>query len=230
MSNQILVVPDVHGRDFWKAVLDSELPIVFLGDYIDPYGWEGISTHQALDNFKEIIVFAKQNPDRVTLLLGNHDLHYMGLSDDRCRFDRRNSEEIRNLFSDNKELFQFSFKWDNVLFTHAGVVNGWLKQNQLPDDVDKVHEFLNRDWEISKTYHYDTRGDIGFSRGGWCPNGSPCWADVSEHLEDNTFSNSIQIFGHTQLENACTMVHFNNWYCCDSRCVFIWDGENLKVY
>lgn len=230
MTNEILVVPDIHGRNFWKAVLDTELPIVFLGDYLDPYGWEEISVEEALNNFKEIIVFAKQNPDRVTLLLGNHDLHYMGLSDDKCRFSRKHAEEIRNLFLDNKELFQFSFKWDNTFFTHAGVTEGWLKQNQLPNNVNEVHEFLNRDWEISKTYHHDTRGDIGISRGGWCPNGSPTWADVSEHIEDKSLPNFIQIFGHTQLEETCSIIHMDNWYCCDSRCVFIWNGETLKIF
>lgn len=38
---QILVVPDIHGRVFWKEPIKKYLDvvdrIVFLGDYLDPY-------------------------------------------------------------------------------------------------------------------------------------------------------------------------------------------------
>ena len=72
---EMLIVPDVHGRTFWKDVIDSNLPVVFLGDYTDPYPQEEISKKQTIDNFKEIIEFAKENKNRVTLLLGNHKIY-----------------------------------------------------------------------------------------------------------------------------------------------------------
>ena len=53
--DKILVVPDVHGRMFWKKVIDSNLLVIFLGDYTDPYGYEGISKTQVINNFKEVI-------------------------------------------------------------------------------------------------------------------------------------------------------------------------------
>ena len=44
---KILIIPDVHGRDFWKEPVKQELKnnetsIVFLGDYTDgyPHEWE----------------------------------------------------------------------------------------------------------------------------------------------------------------------------------------------
>ena len=41
MTKKILVVPDVHGRTFWKEpvgrLLESVDRVVFLGDYLDPY-------------------------------------------------------------------------------------------------------------------------------------------------------------------------------------------------
>ena len=74
-------------------------------------------------------------------------------------------------------------------------------------------------------------GDIGRSRGGYAPYGSPAWADVREMYYGSAFKDSlIQIFGHTQLENTGTFIHKDNWYCCDSRAIFIWDGKNLKTY
>ena len=68
----IVIVPDVHGRDFWKKVLNTEADkIIFLGDYLDHYPDESTNEHD-IENFKEIIQFKKDNSDKVTLLLGNH--------------------------------------------------------------------------------------------------------------------------------------------------------------
>lgn len=38
----ILIVPDIHGRKFWKepcSNVDKYEKIIFLGDYLDPYTW-----------------------------------------------------------------------------------------------------------------------------------------------------------------------------------------------
>ena len=36
--NNLIVVPDVHCRNFYKPVLEiTDKPVVFLGDYMDPY-------------------------------------------------------------------------------------------------------------------------------------------------------------------------------------------------
>ena len=77
-NKQLLIIPDVHGRKFWKEALEtgSYEKVIFLGDYADPYEEEGITEEEAIDNFKDIIAYKQQNPRRVVLLLGNHDLHY----------------------------------------------------------------------------------------------------------------------------------------------------------
>ena len=40
MTKKVLVVPDVHGRLFWKEPVERYLEevdrVVFLGDYLDP--------------------------------------------------------------------------------------------------------------------------------------------------------------------------------------------------
>ena len=74
----VIIIPDIHGRQFWKdAVKDRENEdIIFLGDYMDPYEEEEIGYNKALENFKEIIAFANEHKN-VTLLLGNHDIHYL---------------------------------------------------------------------------------------------------------------------------------------------------------
>ena len=41
--SRIIVVPDVHGRTFWREVLNNTKDkIVFLGDYLDPYKYEAL--------------------------------------------------------------------------------------------------------------------------------------------------------------------------------------------
>lgn len=237
--DEILVVPDVHGRSFWRKVIDSDLPVVFLGDYLDPYSFENIDNEMALKEFKDIVKFAEMEPDRVTLLLGNHMLHYCGLSNDSCRFDFKNAKEIYNILNDYKPLFQHAFKWGNTLFTHAGVTKGWLKQNNYEEDPNSIVNLLNSNIVFTDKYLSNPDngaidypiGQISIYRGGYYHYGSPAWADLLEVSNDCAFKDSlIQIFGHTQLKNTGSYYHDDNYYCCDSRSVFIWDGKDLKVY
>lgn len=181
-------------------------------------------------------------PDRVTLLLGNHMLHYVGLSNDRCRLDWNNRIEIYNILKENQPLFLNAFRWGNTLFTHAGVTKGWLEQCGCEEDPETIINVLNNKIEFSNGYLTSPSvlglgdslhpiGDIGRSRGGYAPYGSPAWADISEMLHGSAFKDSLtQIFGHSQLQETGTFIHRDNWYCCDSRAVFIWDGKNLKTY
>ena len=73
--NKVLILPDIHGRKFWKKPcenIDNYDKVVFLGDYLDPYNFEFISVEEAIKNFKEIIELKRNNMDKVVLLLGNH--------------------------------------------------------------------------------------------------------------------------------------------------------------
>ena len=93
----ITIIPDIHGRVFWKKAVDSaskDDTIVFLGDNLDMYWVDSID-------------FQKSNPERVVLLLGNHDCEYMysrNVCD--CRSDRKNYDIIQSLFRDNWKLFR----------------------------------------------------------------------------------------------------------------------------
>ena len=136
-SNVILVMPDVHGREFWKDYNDPVKvkeyeKIVFLGDYLDPYHEERISVPEAIENFKEIIEFKRANAEKVVLLLGNHDMPYYSKEYFEkcgpwfCRHDSAHHDEIAQLFNDNKELFQLVYVHDDVVFSHAGFRYDWV--------------------------------------------------------------------------------------------------------
>lgn len=104
----ILIIPDVHGRMFWRAAVARypELPTIFLGDYLDPYThYEGILPSEALVEFEEILELKRQNMNRVTLLLGNHDVHYFGANLNSSRKNLMNYEKIERIFNKNLSLF-----------------------------------------------------------------------------------------------------------------------------
>lgn len=131
---EVLIIPDVHGRTFWKDALakfpKSQYPniqIIFLGDYLDPYtGYEPITKEQAFNNFKEILAL---DDDRITLLIGNHDWHYF-VNLDTCRIDRAHEREIEKMFIDNIQLFRLSKTIEinnhKYVFSHAGITYDWL--------------------------------------------------------------------------------------------------------
>ena len=67
MTNDIkyVIVPDVHGRDFYEHDVNmflentDDVKIIFLGDYIDPYPKENITPDSALKRFRNIIKIKK---------------------------------------------------------------------------------------------------------------------------------------------------------------------------
>jgi predicted MPP superfamily phosphohydrolase len=140
MRKEILIIPDVHGRSFWKEAVDSKdyEKIIFLGDYTDPYEMEGITDDMAVDNFKSIIDYKQQNPDKVVLLLGNHDLHYYSeyyyeLAGG-VRYDPIAAITLQRLFQENSRLFQLAWETDwgekHYLFSQT--------EKEMNDDKTKI--------------------------------------------------------------------------------------------
>ena len=116
MNNKILVLPDIHGRRFWKKPcenIEDYDKVIFLGDYLDPYDFEGITVIDAIKNFKEIIEFKKNNVDKVILLLGNHDMPYFSsdyyfFSHYHCRHSEKHHKTIATLFEQNRDFFKIA--------------------------------------------------------------------------------------------------------------------------
>lgn len=81
MNIKYLIIPDIHGRKFWKKPMekfcDKVKHIIFLGDYFDPYPCKNISESDAIDNWHEIMNFITAHKfwGRTTMLIGNHDAH-----------------------------------------------------------------------------------------------------------------------------------------------------------
>lgn len=247
---KILIIPDVHGRTFWRQsieLIDTVDKIIFLGDYLDPYpNIDGIFPHEALIEFKDILEFKKNNLDKVILLLGNHDIGYFPemLNSYACRRWEKSKEEISNLFMDNLDLFQLIYIENNYLFSHAGVQQGWLDFIKK----DSFSEF----WKITNKNFFKTLSldnlnfllvlyedrikalwQMSSERGGRFAYGSCIWADIYEHFSyfRDPLPNYYQIFAHSlyypQLDEY---YKDNNIAMLDCAKIFILENNELKCW
>ena len=151
MAKRILVVPDVHGRLFWKEPVERYVEvadrIVFLGDYLDPYRDEDGLADDIYENLMEIVELKRRHRDKVVLLKGNHDQHYYSRLFNELaggtRQDVWNWERYHSVFADNRDLFKIVHAEDvggrTYVFSHAGLTLYWLKKVndtiwRLPDN------------------------------------------------------------------------------------------------
>ena len=208
---KILVIKDTHGKQSWKYVANTELydKIIFVGDYMDSLE----HTHkECLSNLKDIIYFRLNNPDKVILLLGNHDLHYalyMTEHYKRVKCSGFNSDiafNAKNVYEEHKNLFLAAYGIDSngfsYLFTHAGLSQAYWDEklarvwDNKPRTGENVAKFLNELYQVK----YGPLLDVGELRGGNSYYGGPFWAHDSEIIND-PLMNMHQIVGHTCKHN-----------------------------
>lgn len=214
---KILIIGDVHGEEIIWQLADLELLYtfpniatefdyyIFLGDYVDSHT---VFAPKIIENFKKIIQLKQNYPDKVILLLGNHDISYMfGHNLFPCSGQNiQYTKEISTLFQENKELFQPLFYIDNLLFTHAGISNRWLKEFNHQEGITDGKLYPNA---IAESFYratsekpidiYSAIFDVGTRRGGDCFVGGIFWADFVETILD-IVPYWHQIVGHTPVK------------------------------
>ena len=222
---KVLIVPDVHGRKFWhKAMemIDEVDQVVFLGDYLDPYSREGITFEDALMEFEGILDFKKDYPDKVVLLVGNHDMHYIKTEFMNCsRLNVWRRTEVHDIFMNNIDKFQLIHEVDKYLFNHAGVYLDWTKKYEIAlEELFDFKKFLEKRWS--------TLEDVSYTRGGWDKVGSCIWADIRESVQNELpVMFKKQIVGHTQMESKPYIT--TRIACLDVRQCFILDTETDEI-
>ena len=255
MKENYLIIPDVHGRDFWKKDVyhvvenDENTKIIFLGDYLDPYPYEWERNYEleydapdfrenALEVFKEIIDLKKRCPNQIILLLGNHDCGYIWDSVCSCRRDRVRYKEISDLFNSNLYLFDLAYQTQigdkKYLFTHAGVHKIWLS-NVFDDNIkyDNISDYLNN-WlhldnnELGKEY---LLGMYSYFRGYIDHNyGSCIWSDVREWSSELGNVEENKKLGFYQIFGHTQLenepIVRDSFACLDVRRVFYLSDEN----
>lgn len=214
--SKILVVPDVHGRDFWKEpCLNWDGEIIFLGDYHDPYPYQ-CSKEKSIENLKEIVDFAEKNRNRCYFLIGNHDTSYLGI---KCPLGGRTDWYHRKEVSDLLRKFETTYVIikDDCLFSHSGILPEWLKAWRLDYHLNLMSP-NHLAWEDVSPY----RGGISHSGVG-----SVLFGDVREYAEHEHLPGFYQIFGHTQLEKDPIIE--KDFACLDCRQCFIVDTKTHEI-
>ncbi len=192
---KIIAIGDIHGRNLWKSIVQTQVfdRVVFIGDYFDSFD---IGATEQMDNFREIVAFQKANPTKVTLLIGNHDFHYlpaaMQVNETYTGFQDKYAFQISNLILEHLEQFNMCYQLENYLFTHAGVTHTWL--NNAGYDKQAIDVFIN------ELFQYQP-GKFFFN--GSNPYGdnvtqSPIWVRPAS-LKKNAYKYETvkQVVGHT---------------------------------
>ena len=169
---KILIVPDVHGSHEWekaKEKINEVDKIIFLGDYFD--AWENKWPDQG-ENFLNICSFKRQYPDKVILLIGNHDFSYIsgGVYGSNCsghQYDK--ASEIRALLTSNLDIIDLAFECDGWVFSHAGfsktavgmmsrIINNICGKEEEGFSISR----LNKCWHERSHFHGDPNFDSFF--------------------------------------------------------------------
>ena len=220
---KIIALGDLHGRTDWKDIMTKESDAdlyVLIGDYFDTH--ENISAARQISNFKDIIAYKKANMEKVILLFGNHDEHYLRTSREKYsgyqplhKIDIQ--EVLHSAIDDN--LMQMCYISGNILFVHAGVSKTWCKEHDI--DMKNIEQSIN---DLFK----HKPNSFGFIMGDNCDMygddicQSPTWIRPQSLLKDK-IDGYIQVVGHTTMQKIKPI---NDVYVIDTLGT---SGEYLKI-
>lgn len=208
---KIIVIGDIHGSDKWEDIVKKHInadKIIFLGDYLDPYLSNYFLYRKLKSNFLKIIKFKQKHLDKVELLIGNHDLHYLYDDVSHCtRYNVKRAKQIREMFDTYRDLFKVAYKYENHLFTHAGVSEKWILKfdtllNDIKSDYSNIDIVLND--MVKNPFGRLILNKIGDYRktGGYLIGdnvGGPLWLDKNESY--NTYLEGLhQYVGHSKVK------------------------------
>jgi len=207
-----VVIGDTHGRSLWKLIINQEQDadrIIFIGDYFDSFDIKG---EEQLNNFLDIIEFKKSTDKEVIMLIGNHDYHYFpevgenGTSGYQSVF----SHQIKPIIDANREHLQMAYKFDEFLFSHAGVSSKFMDsvfgkgEWQLETMVEQLNELFKykplkfgfgEAVSMKKMSYLDPYGDNTEQ--------SPIWIRPRSLMaanRDTLRTKIIQVVGHTAVK------------------------------
>jgi len=193
-----ITIGDIHGLDSWKRITPDDYDlIVFLGDYVDSFT---ISDGPMMANFHEIIRFKKSYPDKVILLLGNHEASYLDRMYRATGFRPSIRDEVMLLLRVNAHLFQVAYQYRNYLWSHAGIHQGFFDLKIKPQISGSDQNLAST---LDRLYHekYYPIFEAGPERGGSSKNiGGPLWLDKSQVIA-KPLKGFHQIVGHTPVNS-----------------------------
>jgi hypothetical protein len=167
----------------------------------------------------------------VTLLIGNHELHYYDSRFAASRFSEAYYERYHAILTDASTagLFQVCRQREGYLFIHAGITHDWytLHRHELQQLGASLEERINNLFAADMTAFFE----ISEYRGGFHDAGSPLWADMHElFTEAEHFDNDlVQIIGHTQITGDEPFAR-DNICMLDNRQLYLLKDNGIKRF
>ena len=203
---KVLVIPDVHGSHNWeqaKQIIDTVDKVVFIGDYVD--SWENKWPDQG-ENLNNIFKFARENPDKVDVLWGNHDWSYFSQSRYGYQVSGHqplHSTEISSLLNANKDILKVAVCYDDWVFSHAGITHAWVTTFKGDCEAEGIkfeeEDFFEQLNVAARNHVIDELFDWhGFFSGcGDEPCQGPLWVRPGSLLSNAEYP--MQVVGHTEV-------------------------------
>lgn len=197
----IVVVGDLHGRPVWRQIIadNPRHHVVFLGDYFDCTRKHYYSPREQVQNFKDIVALKHSRPSEVTLLLGNHDFHYLkGLpsSEYYSGIQHHAYFDIQEVLEANAGYLQVCKVSDGVFYSHAGLSNTWVSHMLTPEDrtPDRLQGALNELFIADRQSLCFAWGSGDLS--GDSPSQGPLWIRPYS-LSQCAYADYLMVVGHT---------------------------------
>ena len=203
---KIIVVGDTHGRQNWKQIAEKENDFdkfIFIGDYFDTH--DNVSAAEQIANFKDILQFKRDNKDKVILLVGNHDFHYMrGISENYSGYQELHAIDIQEIIHEalNDNLLQMCYIEKNIIFSHAGISKTWAR-TVLGRDTFNLTAGTPLQIAVNDMFKYQPQV-FCFTPGEMCDmygndvEQTPIWIRP-QALAKDMLDNFTQVVGHTQV-------------------------------
>ena len=227
-----LFVGDIHNHSYMLTdigKLDAKYNfdrIILLGDYIDDWN---TTNHQSLETLDKIFNMKENLGDKLTLLLGNHEMSYLGY---KCSGHRYELEDVmERKLKENIDYFDLATSincnGDIYVCSHAGFNNAFieelLKSDEKYKDDTKFYDYnlyyklveMNKD----KLNNLEPFSHCSYLRGGKEEFSSSMWCDLREHSYFSTQVPLIpyQIVGHTPVQHIQS---YNGIYFIDTHSTY----------
>lgn len=209
---RIIFIGDPHGRDTWKKIIEKEVfdLVIFAGDYVSTH--EKITEEEQIENLKDILKYKEENPDKVILLRGNHDLQHLGYYWAECSglfhkvLDYMSKKDVKHRFLNDT---QWVYIHGNIIFSHAGISKTWLKDANCP--LEKLNK-LN----ASEKFGFSPGSDNIFDNHGNSIYQPLTWIRPQALMKD-AIDKYIQVVGHTPVTKITNLHEYNDkvhiWLC-----------------
>lgn len=241
LKGKILIIADVHGRTTWKDIIEKENPdkVIFLGDYVNTHN-PNISSDQQIEQLYSILSYKDENPDKVILLRGNHDLANLGASwhnnpdnlfqeiavpyywtkgwseFDKKVFQYMSTRDVTNWFLKNTQWIYIDEDLKTI-FSHAGISTKWLRQCIQPciamTELDMPEDSLRVINMIGPCEVFGFIPNKLSDKDGSSATQSCTWIRPWI-LKDYMIEGYKQVVGHTPQDKVTEL--YPNLWCCDA--------------